>query len=47
MAKLTILWLDDIRDPYKYLNKKSNSNTFLRNKQFYDNLMQNYTINFV
>lgn len=47
MDKLTILWLDDQRDPYKYLRTKSTSNTFIRNKQFYDNLMQNYDVNFV
>ena len=47
MDKLTILWLDDQRDPYKYLRTKSTSNTFIRNKQFYDNLMKQYDVNFV
>lgn len=44
---LTILWLDDQRDPYRYLHTKSKSNTFLRNKQFYDNLMGQYDVNFI
>lgn len=44
---LTILWLDDVRNPYKYLDKKNNSNTFLRNKNFYDNLKKQYNINFI
>lgn len=47
MGNLTILWLDDQRDPYKYLRTKSTSATFARNKQFYDNLMQTYDVNFV
>ena len=44
---LTVLWLDDQREPYRYLNSKSTSNTFIRNKQFYDGLSQKYNINFV
>lgn len=44
---LTVLWLDDQREPYRYLNSKSASNTFVRNKQFYDGLLQKYDINFV
>ena len=47
LEKLTILWLDDQRDPYKYLNTKSTSATFARNKQFYDDLSKHYDINFV
>lgn len=47
MDNLTILWLDDQRDPYKYLNTKSTSTTFARNKQFYDNLLKQYNVNFV
>ena len=47
MNNLTILWLDDQRDPYKYLNTKSNSNTFLKNKQFYNELIKKYNVNFV
>lgn len=47
MDKLTILWLDDQRDPYKYLKTKSTSATFARNKQFYDNLLKQYNANFV
>jgi len=44
---LTVLWLDDQRDPYKYLSTKSKSATFARNKQFYDNLLKQYNVNFV
>lgn len=44
---LTILWLDDVRNPYKYLDKKNNSNTFSRNKNFYDSLKKQYNINFI
>lgn len=47
MENLTILWLDDQRDPYKYLSTKSKSATFARNKQFYDNLLKQYNANFV
>lgn len=47
MENLTVLWLDDQRDPYKYLNTKSKSATFARNKQFYDNLLKQYNANFV
>jgi hypothetical protein len=47
MRDLTILWLDDQRDPYKYLNTKSKSATFERNKQFYDNLLKQYNVNFI
>ena len=47
MSNLTILWLDDMRDPYKYLNKKSKSNTFIRNKEYYDSLLQQYDVNFI
>lgn len=44
---LTILWLDDQRDPYKYLKTKSMSATFARNKKFYDDLLKQYNANFV
>jgi hypothetical protein len=47
MENLTILWLDDQRDPYKYLSTKSKSATFARNKQFYDNLLKQYNANFI
>lgn len=47
MENLTILWLDDQRDPYKYLNTKNASATFARNKQFYDNLLKQYNAKFV
>lgn len=45
--ELTVLWLDDQRDPYKYLNTNRQSDTFIRNKQFYDNLSKQYRVNFV
>lgn len=44
---LTVLWLDDKRNPYNYLNKKSDSKTFKRNKSYYDNLMNKRNIKFV
>lgn len=44
---LTVLWLDDQRDPYKYLETKSKSATFARNKEFYDTLLKQYNVNFV
>ena len=44
---LTVLWLDDQRDPYKYLNTNKKSDTFLRNKQFYDKIMLQHNVNFV
>lgn len=47
MRNLTILWVDDMRNPYKYFNKKSTSKYFLRNKSFYTDLMKQYKINFV
>lgn len=47
MDNLTVLWLDDQRDPYKYLSTKSKSATFARNKQFYDDLLKQYNANFV
>ena len=45
--KLNVLWLDDMRDPNKYFNKKSQSGAFVRNKQFYDQLMSRYNVNFI
>jgi len=47
MNNLTILWLDDQRDPYVYLKKRGNSNTLIRNQQFYNNLLKNYNVKFV
>ena len=47
MNNLTILWLDDIRDPYKYFKKKPNSETFIKNKQYYDNLLKSNNVNFI
>ena len=44
---MTILWLDDMRNPYKYLSANKNTDTFLRNKKFYDDLMRKTDIDFV
>lgn len=48
MKTLNILWLDDKREPNFYIyKKKSNSNAFLRNKAFYDDLLSKYNANFI
>ena len=47
MNNLTVLWLDDVRDPYKYFNNNYSSKTFLRNKLFYDGLKKTNNIRFV
>ena len=44
---MIVLWLDDQRDPYQYLNVEKKSKTYLRNKQFYDNLMLKNNLVFV
>lgn len=44
---LNILWLDDMRNPNNYLyTKKSDSNAFLRNKSFYDKIINTYDVKF-
>jgi hypothetical protein len=35
---MKVLWLDDMRDPEKYFNKTTQSETFARNKDFYEKL---------
>ena len=46
--KLTILWLDDDRDPNVYLKKKSVSGAFLRTSDFYNKKIFNkYDVDFV
>lgn len=47
MKKLTVLWIDDQRNPIKYLNGNNKSNAFYRNKEFYDELAKSYDIYFV
>lgn len=47
MNKLTVLWLDDMRNPYNYLHKESASNTLSRNKAFYRGLMGKHNVDFV
>ena len=44
---MKILWLDDMRNPYQYLSSNKNTNTFIRNKSFYDNLMKSTDVDFV
>ena len=44
---LTVLWLDDQRNPYKYLSAKKTSDAFIRNKLFYDKLLKQYNVNFI
>lgn len=44
---LTILWLDDMRSPEKYLNSKKTSNTFVRNSEFYKKIYQKYNPKFI
>lgn len=49
--EITILWLDDVRDPLKHFKKKhgvENNQTFIRNSEYYNNNVFNqYTPNFV
>lgn len=47
MQKLTILWLDDMRNPYKYFSKKNGSETFIRNKEYYTTIFNSYDVDFV
>ena len=46
--KLTILWLDDERDPEVYLKQKSTSGAFLRTSEYYKkNIFSKYDVDFV
>ena len=45
--EITILWLDDIREPKSYLTKERGSNAWVRNNDFYKNILSNYNTNFV
>lgn len=48
MKKLTILWLDDERDPEVYLKQKSSSGAFLRTSEFYNkNIFNKYDVEFI
>ena len=48
MKKLTILWLDDERDPNDYFKKKSDSAALLRTTDFYKkNIFSKYDVDFV
>lgn len=47
---ITILWLDDIRNPLTYFNKKgkaAQSGAFIRNSKFYTDIFSKYEPNFV
>lgn len=45
---LTVLWLDDVRQPEKYLTKqKQSSQTSSRNIEFYQRVMAKYNVQFV
>lgn len=43
-SRITVLWLDDVRDPVKYLKKKvtKDSGALYNNINFYNELMQKY-----
>ena len=45
---INILWLDDLRDPYKYLKHKDdpNNRTLTANLGYYRQLMEQYELNF-
>ena len=49
--EMTILWLDDVRNPLKHFQKKygvENNQTFIRNTKYYnDNVFNQYAPNFV
>ena len=45
--EITVLWLDDVRDPEKYLASKKSSGAFLRNSDYYRKLMTEYNPKFI
>lgn len=45
--EITVLWLDDVRDPEKYLASKKSSGAFLRNTDYYTKLMAEYNPKFI
>ena len=47
MKTITILWLDDLRNPSKYFDKRSNSDTFKHNSEHYSSIFSKYDVNFV
>ena len=49
MKQITILWLDDQRDPNIYFKKqKPTSNAWVRNNEYYqNNIFNQYTPNFI
>ena len=49
LPSLTILWLDDIRDPNKYFSKERlTSGAWVRNNDYYsNNIFNRYNVNFV
>lgn len=46
-SQLTVLWLDDVREPRNYLSKKKDTGAYLRNIEFYNSLMSKYNVDFV
>lgn len=43
----TVLWLDDVRSPEKYLASNKTSKTFTRNADFYNRLAKEYSAKFI
>lgn len=45
---MTILWLDDIREPNLYFKKEKTSGAWIRNNEYYtNNIFNNYNVNFI
>ena len=48
LEPIKVLWLDDMRNPNSYFNKKSDSGAFIRNSTYYkDNIFGKYAADFV
>ena len=44
---LTVLWLDDIKNPEEYFKKSQLSDALIRNISFYKNIFNKYSVNWV
>lgn len=44
---LTVLWLDDMRNPEEYFKKQQLSDALIRNNSFYKNIFNKYRVNWV
>lgn len=44
--KLTILWVDDARNPDKYFSNVSTSKAYIRNISYYEKIFENYNVDF-